>query len=298
MTFMKSTLMILRLACLTLFFASAFASEQINRRVDAASDGVVTIDNKSGSVEVRGWSRDEVEVTGELGRDADELVFEKDDDEILIRVRTSGRHNSSSSDLVVQVPQNSTLKVTGISTDINVRDVRGAQRLQTISGDIDSQAYGSDIDVETVSGDVDIQGEGEEGYAHFNSVSGDIEVQNLAGEIETGSVSGDLIIVDGSFGRVQANTTSSDVVFHAALAGDGRLDMETINGDLDVVFDGDVSARFDIETFNGDIRNCFGPEPTRTSQYTPGKELKFVEGGGDGRVTIRTLNGDLRLCKE
>ena len=58
-----------------------------------------------------------------------------------------------------------------------------------------------------------------------------------------------------------------------------------------------MSARFDIETFNGNIRNCFGPDSVRTSKYAPGRELKFTEGGGSGRVTINTLNGNLRLCK-
>jgi DUF4097 and DUF4098 domain-containing protein YvlB len=78
----------------------------------------------------------------------------------------------------------------------------------------------------------------------------------------------------------------------------GSFGLETINGDLDIEFNESISARFDIETFNGDIRNCFGPEPVRTSKYTPGRELKFTQGAGGGRVTIKTLNGDLRLCKE
>ena len=58
-----------------------------------------------------------------------------------------------------------------------------------------------------------------------------------------------------------------------------------------------MSARFDIETFNGSIDNCFGPEPVRTSRYTPGRELRFTEGDGNARVAIKTLNGGLRLCK-
>lgn len=296
---MKTILMTLRLACLTLFFALAFGAEPLNRRLDAAPDGVVSIDNTAGSVEVRGWSRNEVEVTGELGDDVPELVFERDDNEVVIRVRTAGGNSDDiSSDLVVRVPEESTLIVHGISTDIDVRDVRGAQRLQSISGDIDTQVFEEDLDIETVSGDVDVEGSGEESYAHLNSVSGDIDAQNLSGEIELNSVSGDLAVVDGGFERVHVTTTSGDIVYHAALLENGRLDMETINGDLDVVFAGDISARFDIETFNGDIRNCFGPEPTRTSQYTPGRELKFTQRGGSGRVTIRTLNGDLRLCQE
>ena len=299
MNFMKTTLMALRLVCLTLFFASAFGAEPLNRRLDAAPDGVVTIDNTAGSVEVRGWSRNEVEVTGELGADVEELVFERDDNEIVVRVRSAEKHHRDiASDLVIRVPERSAVNVGGISSDISVRDVRGAQRLNSISGDIDSYTYASDIDIETISGDATVQGDDEEGHARLNSVSGDIEVQNLAGEIGASSVSGDVTVVDSRFERVQAETVSGDIVFHAALVGGARLDMESINGDLDVVFEGDLSARFDIETFNGDIRNCFGPKPVRTGRYTPGTELKFAEGDGDARVTIRTLNGGLRPCKD
>ena len=77
-----------------------------------------------------------------------------------------------------------------------------------------------------------------------------------------------------------------------------HIEVAENNGDVDIKFSGEVSARFDIETFNGRIRNCFGPEPVRTSEYAPGRELRFTEGGGEGRVVIRTLNGGLRLCTE
>jgi hypothetical protein len=43
-------------------------AESIDRRLEAAPDGMVTVSNTSGSVEVTGWSRNEVEVTGKLGR--------------------------------------------------------------------------------------------------------------------------------------------------------------------------------------------------------------------------------------
>lgn len=298
MTFMKTTLMTLRLLCLTLFVATAFAAETLDRRLEAAPDGVVTVDNTAGSVEVQGWSRDEVEVTGELGSDVEELVFKRDGNTTIVHVRSDRHRGDISSDLVVRVPAGSAVNVSGISTDIDVSGVEGALRLNSISGDIDVQAFGADVDVETISGDVSIEGEGEENRTRAASVSGDVEVQNLAGEIESGSVSGDVAIVNSRLDRVQANSTSGDIFFHAALVGGGRMDLETINGEVDVELQEDVSARFDIDTFNGDIRNCFGPEPARTSQYTPGYELRFVEGGGDARVTINTLNGDVRLCKE
>jgi DUF4097 and DUF4098 domain-containing protein YvlB len=152
--------------------------------------------------------------------------------------------------------------------------------------------------METVSGDIEVQGDDAAGHAKLSSVSGDVEAQNLAGELAADSVSGDLTIVNSSFKRVRLETVNGDIIFESGLTDGGTFGLETINGDVDIKFSGSVSARFNVETFNGEIRNCFGPKPVRTSKYTPGTELKFTEGKGEGRVTIKTLNGDLRLCKD
>ena len=74
---------ILTLTFLSLMTATAMA-EEVDNRLDAASDGVVSISNVAGTIEVIGWSRNEVEVTGTLGRDVEELIFERDGDEIEI----------------------------------------------------------------------------------------------------------------------------------------------------------------------------------------------------------------------
>jgi DUF4097 and DUF4098 domain-containing protein YvlB len=290
---------VLLAASLTLLFMQAAAAEPVDRKLDAPGDAIVTIQNTAGSVDIRGWSRNEVEVTGELGRDVEELVFERDGKEIRIEVRAPRKNNRRiGSDLSIRVPERSSVNVSGVSTDIDVADVRGDIRLSAVSGDMDVQGFEGDLEIETVSGDIEAEGSGQQADVRFNTVSGDIDLQNVSGAISMTSVSGDLTLVDGSFERAKFNTTSGDIVYHAGLGGNGRLDIDTINGDLDVRFDGDLSARFDIETFNGDIRNCFGPEPQRTSRYAPGRELKFTEGGGSSRVTIRTLNGDVRLCRK
>ncbi|ANO52782.1 hypothetical protein BA177_17730 [Woeseia oceani] len=275
------------------------AAEEIRQIIDASEDGLVSISNPAGSIEVKGWSRNQVEVNSDLGRGVEELIFERDGNEVKILVRVP-RNNArgTSSDLEIRVPQNSSVKIAGVSADIVTNDVHGSQRLQTVSGDIDTYVFESDIDIDTVSGDITVRGDDKELHATIGSVSGDIDVVGLSGEIETGSVSGDVTVADGRFTRVSMNTTSGDIVFRAQLLNKGRLDVETINGDVDIDFTGAISARFDVETFNGDIRNCFGPESRRTSKYAPGRELVFTEGGGSGRVTIRTLNGDLQMCRD
>jgi len=283
---------------LGLLLAAPIMAEEVDRTLDAASDGRVHISNIAGSVTVNGWSRDQVEVTGELGRNVEELIFERDGDKITIKVKVpkkSGR--GIESDLYVQLPQGSSIDVSTVSADIDVKQVMGEQSLGTVSGDINTESAKSDISAEAVSGDIEISGQDSATNARANTVSGDVVLTGVAGVADTESVSGDVTVVDGSFERIDVNTVNGDILFRSALQAGGKLTAETVNGSVDLEFSGDVSGRFDIDTFNGDIDNCFGPKPERTSKYTPGLELSFQDGDGDARVNISTLNGDVSICR-
>ncbi len=293
----KSIIKMLSGAVLLATAATAQARE-VDESIDAASDGQVEIINISGSVEVFGWSRDVVEVTGELGDKVEELVLERNGDKVLVKVKVP-RNNSSniSSDLVIRVPEDSSIDVSTVSADITVEDVGGVQSLHTVSGDVITEAAGSDVSAQAVSGDVEVTGDGGAAETMANTVSGDVSITGVSGAVGAEAVSGDVMVQGGSFERANLNTVNGEIDFLAGLEDGGRLTVESVNGDVDIRFDDGVSARFDIETFNGDIDNCFGPEAERTSKYAPGWELRFTQGDGDGRVNISTLNGDIDLCQ-
>jgi DUF4097 and DUF4098 domain-containing protein YvlB len=293
----KVTFRVLVGSALLATLATAQARE-VDESIDAASNGHVEIINISGSLEVYGWSRDTVEVKGELGAKVEELILERNGDKVLVKVKVP-RNNSNniSSELVVRIPEDSSVEVSTVSADITSEDVEGEQNLKTVSGDVYVKAANSDVSAQAVSGDVNVDGNGADIETQANTVSGDVEVNNVAGTVSAEAVSGEVIVRDGSFERANLNSVNGEIVFHAELREDGKLSVETVNGDVDILFAGDVSARFDIETFNGDIDNCFGPKAERTSKYAPGWELSFTEGGGEGRVTITTLNGDVEMCK-
>jgi DUF4097 and DUF4098 domain-containing protein YvlB len=296
---MKQITKTILLAIVGVLGTVAASAEQVERVLDASSDGDVFISNIAGSIDVKGWSKNQVKVVGDLGRDVEELIVERDGDEIVIKVRVPKRNSRYiSSVLKIQVPMKSSLEISSVSADVDVEAVSGELRLQSVSGDMKIEVFGSDVEIETVSGDIELQGNNQEMVTETSSVSGDIEAYNLSGEVEAESVTGDIELIGGSFQRVRAGTVNGDVDFKAGLSSDGRLEVETINGDVEIIFQGSVSARFDIETFNGDIDNCFGPEPERTSRYTPGRELGFTQGNGDARVQIETLNGGIILCSD
>src|SRR6056300_662912 len=85
-------------------------AEEVDRTVDAAAD--VHVSNIAGEVTISGWSRNEVEVTGELGRDVEELIVERDGDKVTIKVKVPKRGGRGiESNLNIQLPEGSSIDV-------------------------------------------------------------------------------------------------------------------------------------------------------------------------------------------
>lgn len=282
---------------LGMLIALPVVAEDVDRTVDAAADGHVHVSNIAGEVTISGWSRNEVEVTGELGRNVEELIVERDGNRVTVKVKVPRRSGRGiDSDLHIQVPQASSIDVGTVSADIDVTEVRGEQSLNTVSGDVNTEAFGNDISAESVSGDIEVSGQRKDAETDASTVSGNVTLFRVAGAVEAGSVSGDVIVDEGSFDRASLETVSGDIVFHGDVRNGGKINAETVNGNIDLEFDRKVGGRYNIDTFNGDIRNCYGPKAVRTSKYTPGWELNFEEGDGNARVNVSTLNGDISIC--
>jgi len=283
----------------SLLSVAAVADEQVNQTMDVSDDVHVEIYNTAGSIDVSGWSRDSIEVTGTLGDSVEELIFEKDGNEVLIRVEVPNRHwGDIDADLEIRVPMDASLEVSAVSADIDVADVRGEQSLESVSGDIETSGATRDVEAASVSGDVEINGDDAQGDFEAATVSGDVYVSGASGSVEAESVSGDIDIVGGSYEEAYFETVNGDLNYNAALENGGDLSAESVNGTVDLEFTNKISARIDIETFNGSIRNCFGPDPERTSKYSPGLELSFTVGDGDSRIEVETLNGSVNICHE
>ena len=285
-----------------LLLAAAVNAEEIDETLDANADGNVEIYNTSGSVAVEGWSRSAVEVTGTLGEEVEEFIFEREGDTVVVKIKPikgkSSGGRSTSSHISVRVPQKSAIEVATISADIDVGGVDGDQELQSVSGDITTKALMAEIEAATVSGDIDITGSNMDSEAELTSVSGGISARDLSGVIGLESVVGNVKISGGSFTDAAVETVNGRIDYESNLREGGELEIETVNGKVVVNFIGGLSAEIDVNTVNGRINNCFGPKPEKTSKYAPGWELSFTEGGGDGSVSIETLNGGVTLCKE
>jgi DUF4097 and DUF4098 domain-containing protein YvlB len=276
--------------------AAASADTTFDREVAAEPKGVVEITNVAGSIHVSGWDRNTVAVHGELGGSVERVDVNSQPGRTTIKVvlpEHGSRHGEA--DLKISVPQGSELDISGVSADITTGKVLGAQRLQSVSGDVRADVA-ADADVKTVSGNISVKGHGQAGSLHFTSVSGDLSVERLGGDVELSTVSGDMKgTLDGARG-LRARTTSGDMRLDGRMGRAVSVDVESVSGDMTLNAGADGGYTYELRTFSGDIDNCFGARAERTSEYAPGRVLRGTRGEGAGKVYMKSMSGELNLC--
>jgi len=279
--------------------AASAAEGSIDRTVPADPQGEVSISNVSGEIVVRGWDRNEVKVTGDLGDDVERVDVETIGGRTIIKVVVPhGGSNDSEATLEVQVPRMSSVEVSAVSADVSSRSVQGTQRIKTVSGEISADVAGDNSEVRSVSGDISVHGAGKPVALRLSSVSGSIELNNAAGKLDVVTVSGDARLQLGEVSEVRGRTTSGTFELRGQLAVDGRVDVEAVSGDLRLRLPSAGSYSTEIESFSGDITGCLATSVERVSKYGPGTQLmiRTVESGA--RVRAKTLSGDIEICNK
>jgi DUF4097 and DUF4098 domain-containing protein YvlB len=282
---------------LCIVLVAAAVARPIDERRAAAPDVRVTVENLNGTVSVEGWDREEVEVTGDLDEDAEELEFEGSERRLRIEVHypRHSRNIHADTELNIKVPTGASVRVEVINAPIDVAGVEGELELEAVNGDITVSGEPSSLRAETVNGDVEVVAQTQS--AEVSTVGGRILLEGVSGEVAAATVGGSIRVRGGEFNSAEFGSVSGDIEFLGDLNPNGRFDFESHNGDVVLELPADVSAEFDVNTFSGDIDNDFGPTGQRKSRHGPGRELYFSTGGGDARVDINTFSGDVRILK-
>jgi DUF4097 and DUF4098 domain-containing protein YvlB len=277
----------------------AIAEQNLSKRAAVDPDVTVDVSNVQGSVTVTAWDRNEVELTAHLESDRDRLEFEASSRQVRVEVERPDRHRYREEDdanLALKVPKGARLNIETVSADITIDGVRGEQRLESVSGTVETRAYDEPLSLHAVSGEISVAGSGGKAALQTENVSGTTIVSGIRGVYEGATVSGRIDASIAAVDRLQIETVSGDADIKAELAPSARVEMESVSGSLSLVIKPPVNADFEIESFSGDIETCFGAKPRDKSKYGPGSELDFVQGKGGPRVVIETLSGDINIC--
>jgi DUF4097 and DUF4098 domain-containing protein YvlB len=287
-------------ACLLIASAAAWGGETVDRTLAADQDAVIEIENLSGSIRITGWDRSEIRVTGTLGDDVEELRFEGERDRFQIAVKIpEGRgfgKRDVSADLEISVPAGSGLEIETVSAPITVVDVNSWVELSSVSGNIEVNGSMTEAEMETVSGSIRLSGANT--VVEAESVSGTVEIEGTGQAVEVSTVSGSVKVAAGEVKRARFESVAGGIDFDGSLAAGGRLDASCHSCNLVVTLPGTTSATFELSSFSGNISSDLGGTVEKTSRYAPGTRSEFSTGGGDGRVSLETFSGNVKLKKK
>jgi DUF4097 and DUF4098 domain-containing protein YvlB len=168
---------------------------------------------------------------------------------------------SSDVDVLVEVPQGTSLDITTVSGDASLHGSLGSVKVKSVSGDVSARDSADALDVQTASGDVD------SGRVltllKCKSASGDVICESAAAKTEIFSASGDVVLRADQPGKIVVRNVSGDVRVRVAhglavdISGDSVSGDMGSNIDLNATGDGaskDETIVIKVTTVSGDIR--------------------------------------------
>ncbi|MGD9020621.1 MAG: DUF4097 family beta strand repeat-containing protein [Lysobacterales bacterium] len=270
----------------------ALAGQSVDQSWDLDANASVSIDNVAGEVIVRGWSKKEARLTGELGDSVDELELKADKSSLQINVINRNQRSVDETNLVLMVPEGANVSAGGVSADVTVTDLDNRKlTAKTVSGEVDVNATSEWVTVESVSGDVIFDGETPRISAE--SVSGDIELSGISGQVSASTVSGDVELAAGKLEQARFETVSGDIDAVLEVSADGKLGAESMSGDVTIILPPDQNGLFRAQSFSGRISTDFGV--VERARHGPGSHLKFSAGKDGAEIRVESFSGNITL---
>lgn len=287
---------------LALSIGEAFASTPINLSKDIRPNARISIQNVKGEVTVTAWDKNQVQVSGTLGDGARPLEIEGDERNVDIRVEGDEKKgswfswgNDSSMQptvLNVRVPRSVAVDINVVSAPVSIDGLDGGKiDVESVSGRIRANLRSPEVSMQTVSGTIDLAGRA--GRADLQTVSGDITAPSVSDKVDAQTVSGRMTIGGGPWKEANFSTVSGDTQINGSVVEGGKIDVDSMSGDVQIQLPPGTSAHLEASTFSGDLRSDWG-SPSK-GEDGPGKELKTTIGGGGGNIHVESFSGDVRV---
>lgn len=268
--------------------ASAQPERTVQRTFEVDSDVEVVFDTYKGRIEVRGWDRDEVDISARIHSDGDdelvektEVRFERDGDRLVIRsdyddakdrgLFQFGSRSLPLIDYVVRMPRAGALTIDDYKSKIDLADVRGGLNLETYKGEAVLESIHGPLVVDTYKGEV-----------RGSIVSDDVEIETYKGDVE----------LTGLRGRTRAETYKGTIEL-AYERFDGDVELDTYKGDIRLDLPSDAAFDLDAELDDdADLVSNFGI--SRPSGDDDVHIVTSVAGGGP-RIEVESHKGRIEL---
>jgi DUF4097 and DUF4098 domain-containing protein YvlB len=213
--------------------------------------------------------------------------------------------------LRIGVPSGVELLANTASGDIGLQGVVGVGTVETISGDIESEAsdgalvfsstsgdivvqeHRGNPSVRTVSGDIEVHGTGVANL-QVESISGDISLSEVSGNVRAKTTSGYINLEEGRDLALYLESTSGDIDVSGTLASRQEQRVSSVSGNVDLQLSEPQGIRLEATTLSGELESDLDLQAAIRER----RRLAGTLGAGDTVLLINTASGDVRVDEE
>ncbi len=265
--------------------------------------GRLSVDSFNGSIEILGWEKDSVQITGTKYAGRQSLLKEiqietkADADSVTVRtIRPVGRRGSAGAKFSIRVPFKVVLdRIRSSNGHIRVEDVQGSARLETSNGAIKLRKVEGRVEARTSNGS--IEGDGIEGDANLHTSNGTIQIDRVVGALEAGTSNASIhlrLAKPKANEPIRVTTSNGGIELDVEALDNNEIHAGTSNATITLRLPAPIKARLRASTSNGRITTDFDI----MTHGTQGKN--FLEGdinGGGPLIDLSTSNGTIKVQK-
>jgi hypothetical protein len=242
------TIVSLFLTTLLAAAASADVTKTIENTYPFAADGVVTLSNVNGGIEITAWDRNEVSFVAELRAKEQEdldrisVIIDAQPARLAIETKYEKRasswwgNNSTNGSVryTLKVPAGVRLEsIRTVNSSVRIAGVTGPVNAHTVNGSINASGLAANAELETVNGSIDA------GFSKIAEASG-IRLNTVNGSCE-------LALPQGTNARLEAGTVNGRVRSDLPMTVD-KSSRNKLRGTM-----GSGGASIDLGSVNGSI---------------------------------------------
>ncbi|MEW5983079.1 MAG: DUF4097 family beta strand repeat-containing protein [Acidobacteriota bacterium] len=266
---------------------SSGRATEFDRTLPAAPGMRLDVRLYGGEVVVRAWDQDAVRVRA-IHFPTDVIECTAIGTEIRVRARTTAG-SLHGIDLDIDVPAWMAIGIVGPYVDVAANGTQSGVTIETIRGDIRVGGGNGTILLSSMEGQIAL--ENARGTARLRAANNGVRVSGFAGDLQAETVDGSVRLRGVVASRVEVSTMTGDILWEGPLAEDGRSQLISHSGDIDVTLPPSASATIAVHGLDGNLRCQFAAPAGRGAD---GGRL-LVLGSGRSRLDLESFNGIISI---
>lgn len=264
--------------------ASPAHADRIEKHFAVQSKPKITVRNSSGRIQVKAWTKQEVQVawTSANGKTAVETEQAGNRIEVARLMYADGAAaDDSKTDFEITVP---------IESELSVRTDSGNVTVDSVHGDMTFDTVGANLQLSDVNG-----------YMVVKTIDGSLVCNRCAGKLEANSISGNVQMIQPALDSVRVQTSSGNIFFDGSFLSRGIYIMKNFSGTIEVHFSSNDSFDVNASSLKGDVINqaTFKPDthgtPHAASKW--GHSLFGTMNDGRAKVELSSFSGTIKILQ-